>query len=239
MIIKKKYAESIASPPVKKGLPRRRRGNPLSEGDFIDDSEEQISELFEPGKSMERRRTDRRGGFRRDEDRQVISRAEEEAIAIRERAAQEGFEAGLQQAEEIITHLNESMASFLSAREDALGSVADELAAMAVEIAERIIKTEVSCDENLVMSIVRHTIAKAGQEQKSILIKVNPLDLKLVKETMQHDSQLSKAVEVLVAEDRDVDAGSCLIETRAGQIDARFSTQLEILKKMIATGGKF
>jgi flagellar biosynthesis/type III secretory pathway protein FliH len=88
------------------------------------------------------------------------------------------------------------------------------------------------------MSIVRNTVSKVGREQKSITIKVNPVDLKLVKETMRTDSQLSEAVEVLVFEDAEVDPGSCVIETRAGQIDARFSTQLGILKQLLLTGGK-
>jgi flagellar assembly protein FliH len=239
MIIKKKFAQSLDTPisPASQV-----RGEQTSRSTPVDIYSEEISpEDIESGLAPDRRRGDRRDrrlGYRRMEDQEIISRAHEEANAIREVAAQEGFQAGLNQAQAVIVDLQDAIQSFLQAREEALSSAADDLAAMAVEIAERIIKTEVACDENLVMSIVRNTVSKVGREQKSITIKVNPVDLKLVKETMRTDSQLSEAVEVLVFEDAEVDPGSCVIETRAGQIDARFSTQLGILKQLLLTGGK-
>ena len=48
---------------------------------------------------QERRRGDRRRGYRRIDDRNLISRAQEEADSIRETAAKEGYKAGLEQAE--------------------------------------------------------------------------------------------------------------------------------------------
>ena len=60
----------------------------------------------------ERRRGDRRRGFRRIDDRNLISRAREEADAIREAAAKEGYQAGLSQA-------NDDIAAFLQAKSTA------------------------------------------------------------------------------------------------------------------------
>ena len=48
----------------------------------------------------ERRRGDRRRGFRRIDDRNLISRAREEAATIREAAAKEGYDNGIAQARE-------------------------------------------------------------------------------------------------------------------------------------------
>ena len=47
---------------------------------------------------QERRRGDRRRGFRRIDDRNLISRAKEEANSIREAAAKEGYQEGLSEA---------------------------------------------------------------------------------------------------------------------------------------------
>lgn len=239
MIIKKKYAQAYpASPPASQ--PQAVQEAQAQAPQPVDPYSGPLEpEDFETGKLTDRRRNDRRQGFRRIEDQELISRAHEEANAIRENAAKEGFEEGLNQAESLVQELRDTILSLLSAREDAILTAADDIAGMAVEIAERIIKTEVSCDESLVMSIVRNTVAKVGRDQKSILIKVNPVDVKLVKDAMRTDSQLSSAVEVLVVEDDTVDQGSCMVETQAGLIDARFSTQLELLKRMLLTGGKF
>ncbi len=241
MIIKKKYAQSYRASPLS-SQPTEEMLDPVSKQQpVVQDPYQDVlaPEDFEAGRIADRRRVDRRHGYRRIEDQELISKAHEEANAIREVAAQEGFEEGIKQAQHVLDELNEAIQGLLSAREEALLSASDALASTAVEIAERIMKTEVSCDETLVMHIVRNTIAKVGKEHKSIFIKVNPIDLKVVKEAMKSDSQLSSSVEVLVAEDDSVDHGSCMIETQAGLIDARFSTQVEVLKRMLLTGGKY
>ena len=50
----------------------------------------------------ERRRGDRRRGYRRIDDRNLVSRAQEEAGTIKASAAQEGYQAGLEKAQEDI-----------------------------------------------------------------------------------------------------------------------------------------
>ena len=56
---------------------------------------------------QERRRGDRRRGFRRIDDRNLISRAREEANSIREAAAKEGYQQGLQEARADIEQFKE------------------------------------------------------------------------------------------------------------------------------------
>ena len=54
---------------------------------------------------QERRRGDRRRGFRRIDDRNLISRAREEAQSIRESASKEGYQEGLEQMRNEMDHL--------------------------------------------------------------------------------------------------------------------------------------
>lgn len=236
MIIKRKYAQALSVSKPK--LPEEPTVC-LEEQDFAPYTQELTPEDFELGRLPDRRSTDRRQGFRRTEDHELISRAHEEANAIREQAAQAGFEEGLSQAQMVVDEMGNAIQSFLDAKEQAILSAADDIAAISIEIAERILKTEVSCDEALVMAIVRDTVAKVGREQKSLTIRVHPIDAKLVKEVMHQNSGLSESVEVLVAEDSSVDQGSCMVETQAGLIDARFSTQLALLKQLLLKGGTF
>ena len=106
---------------------------------------------------------------------------------------------------------------------------------MAVEVAARVIKTEVSCDETLVLSLVRDTIQKAGRNSKSILIKLNPEDAPTVKKMLKDDPIPNLQAEVMVMDDPNVDQGSCVLETNSGLIDASFSTQLGILRQLLGT----
>ena len=62
---------------------------------------------------QERRRGDRRRGYRRIDDRNLISRAQEEADQIKESAAKEGYKAGLEEARNDILDLRESIANFI------------------------------------------------------------------------------------------------------------------------------
>jgi len=229
MIIKKKYAQqliaSVASP-VDRSISNKQAEEPTWN-----------PEEFET-EAHNRRRSDRREGYRRAEDRELISRASEEANAIREAAAQEGLKMGLEESQVLIDELRQTIQDLLEAKEQAFLSASDQLAEMAIEIAKQIIKTEVACDEDLVLSLVRNTISKVDRGQKSITIITNPVDTKVVREAMKKDSGLSAQVEILFKEDDTVDQGSCMVETQAGLIDSRFSTQLEILNRLVLTGAK-
>ena len=233
MIIKKKLAGNRLLP--------TRGGMAVPEN--VAEPEEEIIEWNEDsvnnGAAPERRsadtRSDRRRGYRRIEDKNLISKAYEEANAIRENAQVQGFEEGLNQAKDAIENLRLDIAQLLNGREDAMLSLVDEIGALAVEVASRIIKTEVSCDETLVLALVRDTIQKAGRNSKSILIKLNPDDTATVKKMLKEEPIPNLHAEVIVMDDPSVDAGSCVLETNSGLIDASFSTQLGILRQLLGT----
>lgn len=198
-------------------------------------------ENYEAGLVNDRRtgqRTERRRGYRRIEEKELISKAVEEAQAIKEQARHEGFEEGLQQSKEIVDSLKDAIAKLLSARDDALISAADDIGALAVEVAERIIKIDVMCDSSVVVSLVRDTIQKANQKTvgsssgKTVLVKVHPDDLPIVKQALKEDPPPYLKAELIVMEDPTVDQGSCIVETNSGLIDASFSTQLGILRQL-------
>jgi flagellar assembly protein FliH len=235
MIIKRRQLDKLQNPAT--GNPAELDLDhffPEAEGTF-DSAWDEIP--FESAEERERRLDERRRSYRRVEDKTLITKAHEEANAIRENAQQEGFEEGLRQAEQLIIELRETLQSLLNAREEALLSVADEIAGLAVEVAEKVIKTEVSCDDSLVMALVRDTIQKPGRNVKSLLIKVHPDDVRLVKKSLADNPLPNVNAELIVMEDPTVDLGSCIVETNGGMIDASFSTQLQLLKRLFGVGG--
>jgi flagellar assembly protein FliH len=185
----------------------------------------------------ERRRGDRRRGYRRVDDRNLISRAHEEANAIKERASREGFEYGLAQAKEELKKLGYAVAEFLNAKEQCMHASSGDIAFLAIKVAEKIIKTEVSCNETIVLSIVSDILKTIGKDETNIIIKTNPSDTELVKENLPNIFPYGNAnAKIVVVNDESVEWGSCIVETNNGMIDARFSTQLKILKKAFEAG---
>ena len=62
----------------------------------------------------ERRKGNRRRGYRRIDDRNLVSRAQEEALSIKDSAAREGYQEGLRAAQEEVQVIKDSVdASFL------------------------------------------------------------------------------------------------------------------------------
>jgi flagellar assembly protein FliH len=183
------------------------------------------------------------GKYRRVEEKELISRAMQDAEHIREQAHQSGYQDGMQagfnQAFAELESLQSTLSQLLSGKEDALQSVAKDIASLAIQVAEQIIKTEVSCDETLVFALVQDVIQKAGRNVKSMLLRINPQqanDLKLAIKQGDNGPMggiIGHNVDVQVVAEPTVEYGSCIVETNSGMIDARFSTQITTLKKLL------
>lgn len=185
----------------------------------------------------EKRRGDRRRGYRRLDDRNLISRAQEEANAIKERAAKEGFDYGISVAQGELQKLNGVMIDFLNAKEYALEALSPQISFLAVKVAEKIIRTEVSCDETIILNIVKEVLKGVGKDETQIVIRANPADAIIVRSSIPEIYPYAGVnTKVIVMEDKDIEWGSCLVETNNGMIDARFSTQLQILIKAFEAG---
>lgn len=241
MIIKRKHAGQLLpnhpgeSPGVDQASAPMVEEQPV---ETIEWNEETVEAGLAPERRIGDQRDDRRRGYRRIEDKNLISKAYEEANAIREHARAQGFYEGLARAQAEVDALRQNIAELMNGREEALLSVANEIGSLAVEVAARIIKTEVSCDETLVMSLVRDTIQKAGRNSKTILLKLNPEDTPVVKQIIKDDPIPNLNAELIMMDDPTVDQGSCIIETNSGLVDASFSTQLGILRQLFGAQEK-
>jgi len=184
----------------------------------------------------ERRRGDRRRGYRRIEDRSLVSRAQEEANAIKESASREGFEYGVEISRDEVKRLNEAINELLTAKERVMQSAIPDIAVLAVKAAEKIIKKELEINEKLILSVVSEVIQSMSKDETEITIKANPNDVEIVRENVPEIYPHSENTKINVQPDEEVDWGSCIVETRSGIVDARFSTQLQILQKALEAG---
>lgn len=185
----------------------------------------------------ERRRGDRRRGYRRIDDRNLISRAHEEAGTIKEIAAKEGFEYGLNQAKEEINKLNETILGLSEIKEIALNQASNDIAFIAINVAEKIIKKEVETDKQIILNIISDVLKQIGKDETNIIIKTNASETQLVRENIpQIYPYGNQHTKITVIEDEQIEEGCCIVETKSGMIDAKFDTQLQILMKAFKAG---
>ena len=179
---------------------------------------------------QERRRGDRRRGCRRIDDRNLISRAREEADSIKEAAAKEGYQAGLEAAKADIAQLKESLNTFLSAKQEVFDYIAPDILEISVDIAKKIIKKELSQDPQQIIDSIIEILKTLSKEESKVTIRVNPVQVSIVKQQMP--SVLEQAgldAKVLVVPDETMSEGGCLVTTTNGVIDATIETQINII----------
>ena len=183
---------------------------------------------------QERRRGDRRRGYRRIDDRNLISRAQEEADQIKESAAKEGYKAGLEEARNDILDLRESIANFISAKKEVFEYIAPDILEISVEIARKIIKKELEQDPQAIITMILEVMENLSKDETKITIRVNPMQADLVREELTKAlSAKGTEARITVTADDSVETGGCVFLTSNGIIDAGLDTQLEILKEAL------
>jgi flagellar assembly protein FliH len=180
----------------------------------------------------ERRRGDRRRGYRRIDDRNLISRAQEEAIMIREQSSKEGFQRGIEEAHTALFGLKESLDEFFGYKDELYKKLTNDILEISLTVAQKIIKREVASDRTILNSIVQDALKSLAKDENKIILKVSPSDVEYTKGIVPEllsSGQIE--AKIYVTGDNDVEEGSAVIEASNGVIDANIRTQLELIKE--------
>lgn len=179
---------------------------------------------------QERRKGDRRRGFRRVDDRNLISRAREEADAIRESAVKEGYQAGMEQASEELQQIRETFAAFMNAKQEVYEQIAPDILEISVDIAQKIIKKEVSEDPQVLVNNIVDVLKSLAKDENKIALRVNPVQVDVVKQQVPEILTIAGLdARVSVLADEEVSEGGCLVTTSNGVVDATVETQLSVI----------
>lgn len=179
---------------------------------------------------QERRRGDRRRGFRRIDDRNLISRAREEADTIKEAAAKEGYQAGIEAAKSDIAQLKESITAFLTAKQEVFDYIAPDILEISVDIAKKIIKKELSQDPQMIIDSIIEILKGLSKEESKVTIRVNPTQVNIVKQQIPTIlEQVGLDAKILIVPDDTMSEGGCMVTTTNGVIDATIETQVSII----------
>ena len=179
---------------------------------------------------QERRKGDRRRGFRRVDDRNLISRAREEADAIRESAVKEGYQAGMEQASEELQQIRETFVAFMNAKQEVYEQIAPDILEISVDIAQKIIKKEVSEDPQVLVNNIVDVLKSLSKDENKIALRVNPVQVDVVKQQVPEILTIAGLdARVSILADEEVSEGGCLVTTSNGVVDATVETQLSVI----------
>jgi flagellar assembly protein FliH len=108
-----------------------------------------------------------------------------------------------------------------------------EIVRLSVTIAERILHDQVAQQPETVVNMVRSAITRLVNRE-TVTVRVNPADIAVMREHRDNLMALNDIDNMRVIEDQRVDRGGVVIETDAGTIDAKVSTQLREVRRLLA-----
>ena len=183
---------------------------------------------------QERRRGSRRRGYRRIDDRNLVSRAQEEAENIKKSAFEEGYRKGMEQANVDMETFRNSFSEFMNAPKNVFEYIAPDILEISVDIAKKIIKKEVESDPQVLVNTIVDVLKTVSKSEPKINIRVKPQAVQFIKDTVPNITyEYGIDAKVNIIADPSIEEGGCIFQTNNGIVDASIDTQLEIIKKAI------
>jgi flagellar assembly protein FliH len=164
--------------------------------------------------------------------------------AVREQAFEEGFAAGVAQAQSQLDGPASALAAaadqLQALRTDAAASVEADAVDLALRIAEQAVGAAIAVDPELVVEAVRGALRRLVERDR-VLMLVNPDDLELVRDHVARlVGELGGIEHCEVQAERRVRPGGAIVRTSEGEVDATLETKLararEVLEHELANG---
>ena len=170
-----------------------------------------------------------------DQARTEIERLRQEAELEAEQIKASAYELGLEEGRAAgAAELTEVVARASARMQQIEAQVEPQLRELALTIARKIIGTELSQKPERIVDIVKQALSEKARQRREIFLRVHPEDLQYIRESRAELIEvLSRAKEIGIREDPDVERHGVVIETDAGSIDAQLSTQLDIFEKVL------
>lgn len=171
------------------------------------------------------------------------------ALAERERLVAEAYESGYiagqlasasaaeTQMRGMIDALRAAATQLIEAENGALGTLEDNLAALAVSVARQVIGREVRTSPEIIVDLVRLALTEFPVDQP-LRIRINPLDLStLSAATANAPIRIAPDREITWIADARIIPGGCVVEGRQRIIDGRVDTALERAYRSLTQAG--
>jgi flagellar assembly protein FliH len=177
---------------------------------------------------------------------EILAGAEQEAIAIRQRAQEQGRSAALEAAQQVLDeNVGRQLATLVPALGEAIDAVRNlkaewlahwEKAAihLAAAIAGRVIRRQVERQPEITLELVREALELAAGCGE-IQLRMHPEDVAaLGSRVEQLTGELTRLGAAEILADPSIAKGSCRVDTRFGAIDQQFAAQLSRIEEELS-----
>ena len=139
---------------------------------------------------------------------------------------EEGYKAGHAAGRERAELETAQLQSLAKACADAVVSVEEEMGqamiSLSIRIAEQVLRSTLDAHPEKILDLVRDIIHMDTSKEAILKLRVNPADLDLIDQYLQHDIGVSHW---RLLADQSIERGGCLAETVLGNIDATLQTR--------------
>ena len=178
-------------------------------------------------------------GHAQDEIDLMLRQARMKAAEIEKEAYEKGFsegeragrETGEKMVEAVLKQYTQTLEELKGLRRTLLTGSEREVVRLSLEVAKKVVKREVSIDEELILALVKVALSRLS-DQSVMTVRVNPKDCKSIlhfRESPGHRDSWHDGIKLV--EDPLITRGGCLIETDSGVIDARVEEQFREIEK--------
>jgi len=134
---------------------------------------------------------------------------------------------GSEQAERMRRLVQAMLSGFAQQRRELLVELQPYVVRIAVEVARRIVRRELSADPGLVTRTVESALEQM-MSASEITVRVHPLDAQLLRSTISEIVTAPDQAEAIdILPDGAIEPGGCVVESDRGIVDARLRTQFE------------
>ena len=169
----------------------------------------------------------------------LLRKAQLQAAEIEKEAYERGFNEGQKAGKEVGEKMVEAslkqyavtLEELANLRTQVLSASEREVVRLALEVARKVVKREVTIDEDIILALVKVAMKRLGEESV-MTVRLNPRDVQSIlrfRNGADKGSVWSEAIKLV--EDPLISRGGCLIETEAGIIDARVEEQFREIEK--------
>jgi flagellar assembly protein FliH len=165
----------------------------------------------------------------------IIAEAQRQADEIRRQAAEEAQQAAEQmldsgiekRMEALLPIVRQAAAQLADAKQAWLRRWEQSAVQLAVKIAEKVIRREVTRTGEVTLNLVREALELAAGTQQ-MKIRLHPADFATFESQIKRLAQeISRGAEAVIVPDEAISRGGCRLETQHGVIDQQIETQLE------------
>ncbi len=157
---------------------------------------------------------------------QIVADAEASAEAIREAARAEGRQQGHDEVAEQITLAMELAANAKVDRAQLIAEAEPDVIGVAVEIARRIIHSEVQARPDVIQEMVSRALQRVSA-QDGIRVRLNPETMRQLGDNLRRAAASYADRGIEVVGDESVERVGVIVDTRRGTVDGRLETQLD------------